>query len=90
VRFLRRLAVRWPGVQSARDNHVLARIFAKYSSIKNIFTGTLSNGAFLIWLLTTLQRFKHVATLPCNSSLMACLYQYTSTISSVLVFSSKI
>jgi len=27
---------------------------------------------FLIWLLTTPPHLKHVATLPCNLSLMAC------------------
>ena len=31
------LAVRWPGAQSARDNHVLACNFAKYSLILKIF-----------------------------------------------------
>jgi len=34
VYFLRLLALSWPGVQSARDNHVLACNFAKYSLIK--------------------------------------------------------
>ena len=33
VHFLRRLAVCWPGAQSARDNHGLACNFAKYSPI---------------------------------------------------------
>jgi len=33
VHFLRLLAVCWPGAQSARDNHVLACNFAKYSPI---------------------------------------------------------
>ena len=33
VHFLRRLAVCWPGVQSAPDNHGLACNFAKYSPI---------------------------------------------------------
>jgi len=33
VHFLRLLAVCWPGAQSARDNHVLASNFAKYSQI---------------------------------------------------------
>jgi len=33
VHFLRLLAVFWPGVQSARDNHALACSFAKYSPI---------------------------------------------------------
>jgi len=34
--FLRLLAVWWQGVQSARDNHVLACNFAEYSPIKKI------------------------------------------------------
>jgi len=38
--------------KSARDNHVLARNFAKYSPIKKI-TLRLSNKPFLICLLTT-------------------------------------
>jgi len=58
--------------ESARDNHVLACNFAKYSPILFIFTHTLSNKPFLIWLLTTPPHLKHVATLPCNLSLMAC------------------
>ena len=33
VHFLCLLAVFWPGVQSARDNHALACNFAKYSQI---------------------------------------------------------
>ena len=33
VHFIRLLAVCWPGVQSAGDNHVLACNFAKYSPI---------------------------------------------------------
>ena len=73
VHFLRLLAVWWPGAQSARDNHVLAGNFAKYSQILMFFfTDRLSNKPFLIWLLTTLPYLKHVATVPCNSSLIAC------------------
>jgi len=39
VQFLRLLvlAVLWPGAQSARDNHLLACNFAKYSPIRKIF-----------------------------------------------------
>ena len=58
---------------SARDNLVLACNFAKYSPITNVFTDRLSNKPFLIWLLTTPPHLKHVATLPCNISLIACL-----------------
>ena len=36
------------------------------------FTRTLSNKPFLISLLTTQPHLKYVATLPCNSSLVAC------------------
>ena len=39
--------------ESARDNHVFACNFAKYSPILFFFTRTLSNKPFLIWLLTT-------------------------------------
>ena len=42
--------------ESARDNHVLACNFAKYSPILIFFqlqTHRLSNKPFLIWLLTT-------------------------------------
>ena len=59
---------------SARDNHVLVCNFAKYSPIfKNFFS--LSDSVInllLIWLLTIPAHLKHVATLPCNLSLMAC------------------
>jgi len=53
IHFLRLLAVFWSGAQSARDNHVLACNFAKYSPILIVFTGRLSNKPSLIWLLTT-------------------------------------
>jgi len=58
--------------ESARDKHVLACNFGKYSPISIFFTHTLSNKPFLIWLLTTPPHLKYVATLPCNLSLMAC------------------
>jgi len=51
-------------LKDARNNHVLACNFAKYS--KKI------PHTFLIWLLTTPPHLKYVATLPCNLSLMAC------------------
>jgi len=51
--------------ESARDNHVLACNFAKYSAIKK-FTGRLRNKPFLIWLSTAPAHLKYVATLPCN------------------------
>jgi len=59
--------------ESARDNHVLAYNFSKYSPILKMFS--LSDSAinfFLIWLLATQPRLKYVATLPCNLSLIAC------------------
>ena len=58
--------------ESARDNHVLACNFAKYSPILFFFTDRLNNKPFLIWFLTTSPHLKYVATLPCNLSLMAC------------------
>jgi len=57
---------------SARDNHVLACNFAKYSPILIFFTHILSNKHFLIWLLTIPPHLKYVATLPCNLWVMAC------------------
>jgi len=67
------LAVCWPGVQSARDNHALACKFCQiFTNFKFFFTHRLSNKPFLIWLLTTPPHLKYVATLPCNLSLMAC------------------
>jgi len=38
LNFLRLLAVCWPGAQRARDNHVLACNFAKYSPISQQLT----------------------------------------------------
>ena len=38
VHFLRLLPVHWPGAQSARDNHVPACSFAKYSPIFKILS----------------------------------------------------
>jgi len=52
--------------ENARDNHVLAGNFAKYSPISKRNSRTLSNKPFLIWLLTTPSHLKYVATLPCN------------------------
>ena len=40
--------------------------------LKNIFSHTLSNKPFLIWLLTTPPHLKYAATLPYNLTLMAC------------------
>ena len=40
------------------------------SPILIFFTGRLSNKAFLIYLLTTAQPLKYVATLPCDVSLI--------------------
>jgi len=58
--------------ESARDNHVLARHFAKYSPILIFFTYRLSNQPFLVWLLTTPPHLKYVGTLTRNLWLMAC------------------
>ena len=58
--------------ESARDNHIFACNFAKYSPILIFFTFRLINKPFLIWLLTTPPHRKYAATLPCNLSLMAC------------------
>jgi len=57
--------------ESARDNHVFASKFVKYSPSLIFFTLGLSNKPFLIWLLTTPPHLKYAATLPCNLSLMA-------------------
>ena len=48
--------------ESARDNHVSACNFAKYSPILFFFTLRLSSKPFLIWLLTTPPHLKYVAT----------------------------
>ena len=58
---------------SAQDNHVLVCNFAKYSPIFKFFSFSDSViNLLLIWLLTLPAHLKHVATLPCNLSLMAC------------------
>ena len=50
---------------NARENHILACNFARYSPIfKKFFTRRLSNKPFLIWLLTTPPHLKYVVTLP--------------------------
>ena len=56
---------------NARDNHVLACNFAKYSPILIFFTDGLTNKPVLIWLLITPSHPKYVATLPCNLSSIA-------------------
>ena len=56
--------------ENARDNHVLAGNFAKYSPKKT--THRLSNKPFVIWLLTTQPHLKYAAALLCNLSLVAC------------------
>jgi len=43
-----------------------------FTDLKNVFIHRLRNKPFLIWLLTTSQQLKYVATIPCNLSLMAC------------------
>ena len=58
--------------KSARENHVLACNFGKYSpTLIFFFTRRLSSKPFLIWLLITPPHLKYVATLPCNLSLMS-------------------
>jgi len=73
VHFLRLLALCWPGMQSARDNHVLPCNFAKYSPIFNFFIHRPINKPFLIWI-TNQTHLKYVATLPRNLSLRACFF----------------
>ena len=51
------------GAQSARESHVLASNFAKYSLLLNVA---------IIWLLTAAPHRIYVAKLPCNLSLIAC------------------
>jgi len=58
--------------ESARNNHVLAGNFSKYSPILIFLTRRLSNKSFLIWLLTTPPHLKYVAIIHCNLSLIAC------------------
>jgi len=54
--------------ERARDSHVSACNFAKYSPILGLhfFTLRLSNKPVLIWLLTTPPQLKYAATLPHN------------------------
>ena len=47
VYFLCLLAVCWPGAQNARDNHIFACNFAKYTPLK-FFSLSLSNEPFFI------------------------------------------
>jgi len=72
--------------ESARDNHVFACNFPKYSPILFFFTCTLSNKPFLIWLLTTRPHLKYSATLPCNLSLMACFAEINVSQGSVATY----
>ena len=58
--------------KSARNNHVLACNFAKYSHLKNFSLSRLSNKPSLIWLLTPLPHLKYAAIVPFNLSVMAC------------------
>ena len=86
MHFLRLLAMCWPCARSARDNHVLAFNFAKYSPFKKNFTHLLSNKPFLIWLLTTPPHLKYTATLSCNLSLMACFADINVSQGSVAIY----
>ena len=56
--------------------HLLACNCAKYSPIY-FFSPADNNKSFLIWLLATPPHLKYVATLPCNSSLIACFLTLT-------------
>jgi len=56
-------------MRQPRSCLLLCQIFTDF---KNVFTRTLSNKPFLIWLITTPPHLKYVATLPYNLSLMAC------------------
>jgi len=49
MHFFRRLAVSWPGAQSARDNHLLASNLAKYSPILIFFSQADSVASPLDW-----------------------------------------
>ena len=71
--------------ESARDNRVFARNFAKYSPIIIFFTLRLSNKPQLIWLLTTPPPLKYAVTLGCNLSLMACFADINVTVSHKIV-----
>ena len=57
--------------ESARNNHVLARNFAKYSPICQ---------------LTTPLHLKYVATMPCNLSLLACFAEINVSQGSVATY----
>jgi len=73
MHFLHLLAVWRPGARSARDNHLLARNFARYLPIlKILFPDRLINKHLLIRLLTTPPHLKYVATLPCIFLVIAC------------------
>jgi len=72
--------------ESARNNHVLACNFAKYSPILIFFTYRLNNKPFLIWLLITPPHLKCVATLPCNLSLMTCFADINVSLGSVATY----
>jgi len=61
----------------------LTKLQARTWLSRAVFTGGLSNKPFLIWLLTTPPHFKHVATLPCNLSLIACFLELMFTQGSV-------
>jgi len=74
--------------ESARDNHVLAGNFAKYSPILIFLLLGLSNKPFLIWLLTTPPHPKYAATLSCNLSLMACFADINVSQGSVATYAS--
>jgi len=71
VHFARLANILLKDEDSARDNHVVACNFAKYSPIKK-FRSETQQETFLMGLLTTPPGLKYAATLPCNLSLMAC------------------
>jgi len=72
--------------ESARNNHIFACNFARYSPISIFFTLRLRYKPFLIWILTTPLHLKYVATLPCNLSLLACFSDINVSQSSVATY----
>jgi len=75
--------------ESARDNHVFACNFTKYSPILIFFTPRLSNKHVLIWLLSTPPHLKYAATLPRNLSLMACFADINVSQGSVATYATR-
>jgi len=64
--------------QSARNNHLLACKFVKYSPFLFFFTGRLSNKPLLNRLLSTPRHLKYLATVLRNLLLIACFLALVS------------